>query len=591
MKRNALIMSGVFALLCWPTSATAQISANRRIDWSQAGIIGGIPNRTTICATLNPGASVAQINTAIASCSNGVVYLNAGTYNLPAGITFGSRSNVTLRGAGPDRTILVFSGDDPCGGLRADVCISGNGGAITTRNWTGGYAKGATQLTLDSAAGLAVGMLVALDQADDQVDTDQVFVACGGGVSLEACPTTRVNRSQQQFVRVAAINGNQVTISPGLYMPNWRASQQPQVWSWASTVEMDGVENLALDHSNSSETAGIAFSHAYRGWVKNVKTLTPNRSHVWLYRSARIEIRDSYFYGTKNAASQSYGVEMYQTSDDLIVNNIFQHVTSPIMMGPAAGIVSAYNFMTDMYHVSLTFMYPGLVGSHDSGTGMNLFEGNIGNGFMMDTLHGTGNLTTLFRNRITGMEPGKTNNQNAVNIWAFNRLTNVVGNVLGTSGFHTKYEDSLVAPGTSGKSDRVIYLLGFSSTSEQEPLGYDVNVITTLFRWGNFDYATTTTRWNASEVPPDNPVPADHILPVSLYLAAKPSWWGTVPWPAIGPDVAGGPEPFGNAHKTPAQRCYEGTPKVSGVLNFSADNCYLNTAPAAPKNLRVLTPP
>ena len=69
-------------------TAQAQIAASRRIDWSQAGVPGGIPNRSTICATLNPGATAAQINSAIAACSNGVVYLNAGTYNLSAGITF-----------------------------------------------------------------------------------------------------------------------------------------------------------------------------------------------------------------------------------------------------------------------------------------------------------------------------------------------------------------------------------------------------------------------------------------------------------------------------------------------------------------------
>src|SRR5437879_6900286 len=34
--------------------------------------------------------------------------------------------------------------------------------------------------------------------------------------------------------------------------------------------------------------------------------------------------RSSYFYGTKNAASQSYGVESFMTSDDLVINNIFQ---------------------------------------------------------------------------------------------------------------------------------------------------------------------------------------------------------------------------------------------------------------------------
>src|SRR5205809_2033485 len=97
-------------VLCLSTPAHAQlwsgiIDPSRAVDWSQAGIPGGIPNRTTICATLNPGATAAQINSALAACPSGqVVFLNAGTYNLSGALSFSGHSNVTLRGAGPDRT-------------------------------------------------------------------------------------------------------------------------------------------------------------------------------------------------------------------------------------------------------------------------------------------------------------------------------------------------------------------------------------------------------------------------------------------------------------------------------------------------------
>src|SRR3989442_10240604 len=101
------------------------LDTSRAIDWNQAGVIGGIPNRTSICATLNPGATAAQINSAIASCPSGqVVFLNAGTYNLSSGITFyRSGHNITLRGAGPDQTILVFTGYDACGGVLARIFV------------------------------------------------------------------------------------------------------------------------------------------------------------------------------------------------------------------------------------------------------------------------------------------------------------------------------------------------------------------------------------------------------------------------------------------------------------------------------------
>src|SRR5213593_543785 len=183
---------------------TESIPAGRMIDWSQAGVLGGIPNRASgTCATLDPSATAVDINNAIAACSDGVVYLNAGTYDLSSGITFAGRGNITLRGAGPDQTIVKFTGADPCGGLSANVCIfapsnvyPGNIPSSNIRNWTAGYAKGTTQITLDSTAGLPVGTVLVLDQLDDLTDTGGVFVACGSGFSLEVCPNTRSRRSQ-----------------------------------------------------------------------------------------------------------------------------------------------------------------------------------------------------------------------------------------------------------------------------------------------------------------------------------------------------------------------------------------------------------
>jgi len=598
MRRKTLLLFSLI-LLCLSTYSHAQtnpeiIPADRRIDWSQAGIPGGIPNRTTICATFNPGATAAQINKAIATCNNGVVYLNAGTYTLSSGITFVGTSNVTLRGAGPDQTILKFTGTDGCGGLYANICIggssnvwSGNVPSTNIRNWTAGYAKGTTKVTLDSTAGLTVGTIIILDQLNDTANTGGVIVSDTlGTFSLEGGAPGRTNRAQQQFVQVIAINENQVAISPGIYMPNWRASQQPQVWWWgdsSATAVMDGVENLTLDHTNAPETSGIAFSNAYKVWVKNVKSLNPKRNHVWMQQAARIEVRDSYFYGTKNAASQSYGVESFTTSDDLVVNNIFHHVTTPLMTGPSSGSVFAYNYLIDMYYTIATWMMAGIVGGHHAGTGMNLFEGNVGNQFLMDLYHGTGNLATLFRNQLMGTEPNKTQgNTEVINIWGYNRFVNIVGNVLGTSRYHTVYEDSMTPSGTTGNPERSIYLLGYAGVLEQiyTGLAYDPLVVSGLLRWGNYDYATNQTRWNPAEIPAGVVVPTTQTLLPSLFLSSRPSWWGTMPWPAIGPDVAGGQDPAGYAYKIPAQVCYDSSLKDgNGILNFNASNCYGSTPP------------
>jgi hypothetical protein len=590
-------MAVTLVLLCFPAYAPAQgiIDASRRIDWSEAGIPGGIPNRTTICSTLNPGVTAAQINTAIAACPAGqVVYLNAGTYILAGGIDFAGKSNVTLRGAGPDQTFLVFTAPATCWGLKANICfrassLTAPGSPAHTASWTSGYAKGTTNITLSNTTGLTVGTLLYLDQANDASDTGGIYVCSHAGCSTDGPGGGgRPGREQLQIVQVAAINGNVATITPGLHMPNWRSSQSPAAWWGDSILTMSGVEGFTIDNTASTETSGIAFANTLKCWVKNIRSLKSNRSHVWLYGAAHTVVRDSYLYGTKNAVSQSYGVEVYMGSAALIENNIFQHIAGPVVQDIASGDVVAYNFSFDNYYLPISWMTPAQ-SQHGAGTAMDLYEGNSGNGTRGDNVHGSHNLLTIFRNYYTGVEAGRLNETSPILLNTHTRFYNVVGNVLGTPGYHNRYE-SRAPSGTS--SNTSIYSLGWSGAGGTTgSLANDPAVATTLLRWGNFDYVTMLTRWSSSEIPAGNAVPSNQNLPASFYLSAKPSWWGTMPWPAIGPDVTGGQDPAGHAHKIPARVCYDSSPKnADGTLVFNANNCYGNTPsapPTSPTNLKV----
>ncbi len=159
------------------------IDPERAADWRNAGVAGGIPNRTAICQTLSPGASAAQINSAIAACpANQVVFLNAGTYNLTAGLIFNGKSNVTLRGAGPNQTFLKFSGTVGCVVGGTDLCIT-DGYSLYPLNpggsasWSAGYSQGTTSVTLSNTNGLAVGDIMVLDQLDDSnTDTGNIWI-------------------------------------------------------------------------------------------------------------------------------------------------------------------------------------------------------------------------------------------------------------------------------------------------------------------------------------------------------------------------------------------------------------------------------
>jgi hypothetical protein len=612
-----LVLLFVTAPLLHAQAWTGILDPSRAIDWSNAGIPGGIPNRTTICATLNPGATSAQIDAAIAACPSGqVVFLAAGTYNISGGISFAGHSNVTLRGAGPTQTLLQFSSGTSCNGQGGDICLTNSTGFWTgsaptqpggtnSANWTSGYSQGTTQVTLDNTASLVVGGNLILDEAADQTDNGGAFVNDTTTYSQEGNGAGRslggIKYNQQQIVTVVAINGSTVTISPGLYMNNWRATQTPKAWWTGPAITMVSVENLTVDNTGSGDSiaSGIYFYNCSSCWLENIRSIRGNRNHVWLYQSNRVVVRDSFFFGTQNSAEESYGVEWYISSDDLIENNIFDQIASPIMAGDGEGIVVGYNYTTDnVYKVSPAWMQASY-SSHDAGDAMNLFEGNEFNGLNCDDIHGTSQVGTYFRNQLSGWQTGKTGQTIPILLMSYCRAYNIVGNVLGTPSYHNNYEAS--ASTSASNCNTSIYQLGWAQVSCDQSAGpppaNDPKVVSTLLRWGNYDTVTNGVSWNATEIPTTgvafingNPVPQTHTLPNSFYQASRPSWWGSIAWPPIGPDVAGGSGPGSHSNPIPAQACYNGTAKdSSGILLFDAANCYGQSRPSdplPPTNLR-----
>lgn len=632
MRLKTLPFYFLVLLLAVPVATRAQqwsgiIAPSRAVDWSNAGVPGGIPNRPTICATLGiagqsaafaQSISLAQINASIASCPSGqTVLLNPGTYTMVGGIVV-NKPNVTLRGSGADQTWLIPGGGGvSCWGAGSNICIQGSfnwdGGPQNSANWTAGYAQGTTSITLDAVPNLRVGSLIILDQADDATDgfpqTGDIFV-CGiaGSCVGQGTHAGRSGRGQQQMVTVTSISGAgpyTVGISPSVAMPNWRSSQNPGAW-WASVVISGvGIEDLTLDNRAGlgalcSGCGNIVFFNATNSWVRGVRSIEHNgtggiplQSHVRLIATARSTIQDNYLYGSDNW-SQSYGIEPIESSDNLIQNNICQHVTScTVINGPDSGSVIAYNFSIDDNYTAGGSASNWMQVSqlwHEIGQTMELYEGNSGLGFQADNIHGTHHFGTYFRNHYYGdiwNSPLKTNHTEVIQLSKYARFFNIIGNVLG-SPYYNNYQ------GTSVTS--IFNVNGDSDGENGESTASDPRVAATLLRWGNYDTVTGTVRFSASEVPSTitnyaNAVPASTALPASFYLRSQPNWWifpsgTTAPYPGIGPDVAGGNGPGGHSYYIPAENCWykvmHGVVGVSGLLSFNANNCYSNASPTQP---------
>jgi hypothetical protein len=663
----ALFLLVTFSLSAYPQAWSTFLDSSRAVDWTGVGFT--IPTYTTNCVvqpTLTPSSSaVASANTtaiqnALNSCDamHNVVNIPAGTYYV-AGWTFGTQGMQVLRGAGPKSTYIILTGEVSCAGMWHGVCMLAgdwtyNGDSAVqppngTRQclWTGGYARGSTTITLSSCGGTPpVNKTIILDQANDSSDTNGVYTCDSANTncayhdsgSHDGRLISGSYHSQQQVVYmtgVTSLGGGSysVTISPGVAFSNIRSEKNPGAW-WPGFVQNDGIENLTLDSgyqvSGSYQVADgvLAMFSCYQCWAKNIRFLTGARNDVLLFQSAQDVIRDSYFYAAQSHYSTSYTIESDASSGFLVENNIFQQVTTPLTYNQASGAVVGYNFSIRDIFSDGSWTW-GAYASHDAGNNMNLFEGNNFYGIVADDAWGSTNQVTIFRNMLSGYQPGTSNATIPISLRSFNRAFNVVGNVMCQPGYHNQYQ-AYATSGTAGSGEASentsIYSLGWGRTGAScgspscDPLTFS-----TMMRWGNWDVVTNGTKWDSTEASPAA-VPylnanftssyfgsLAHTLPASLYYNSKPSWWPSAKaWPPIGSDVSSGnlgtctgtyagwqgtsagqctggtlaSQYAGHAYSIPAQDCYlnvmhgplDGT---GGVLSFDAGLCYATTSSGA----------
>jgi hypothetical protein len=600
-------------LLCLTYVAQGQtwsglLAPVRATDWTHAGISGGIPSGKwtqcgpTIQAYNGSGSTIVNAlnhtGVGYTSCgANTYVQLGAGTFNLTTGIRNIGVSNVELRGMGADQTHLVFTGTSTCQGGNG-TCLIGfeasNGmypAAATggqTYNWTAGYAKGTTSITLSSGSGIvANSTMLILDQCEtgysgspcsgSAVDNGSFFV-CGDKYSTNG-PTgcsvngpdgglARPHRFQLEAALATACSpscGNAgpttVTIDVPLMHPQWSSSQTPQAWL-IQPSQYVGVQNLSIDASATQDTAGVSFYNVANFWSQGVAVLHSYNIGIWVEQSVHGNIQSNYVFdaGQHLAYSDPTGIK-YNWSDNLIANNIVQAVRPAIMAeGPSSGNVIIANYMINSY-TGDDFMFGNEWDGHSDGADYDLIEHNVMNQFAQDLIHGGHLMQTYFRNLATGWEscangqcgsyPEKDSNNEAVSSQSFNRYMNLIYNVLGTPGYTTTYSASSSNCANHYEFNNTVYATGCGNSGGSIPIPGDLSVNPSSMRWGNWDTATRATQYNLLEVPSGlslyvNPLPigictALLTCPASLYYSSRPSWWSSsIPFPAIGPDVHNG---------------------------------------------------
>ncbi len=540
------------------------LPADRRVDWI-VGVADGIPmdrpvwkNVTDAPYDADPTGgrdSAPAFNRALKDMpENHALFVPPGTYRLDGSIRWKGKGNhKTLRGAGPGSRLLFYGGliDMGPGAPQERTGLDLNArrdGLTIDADLSQDAVKGETHIHLASPLPwVKPGHLYIIDQLDDPD-----FVRTGG-VEGSAHPRERTGngpRGLGQIVRVTSTQQNnpsdfQVNFEIPLYY-GFRTSQQAQIAMAGYDAESEsplsgcGIEDLHMEGKYATGWAKGVPGHFIRMdscancWVKNVEgNNVPANCHLWASFCYRLEIRDSYFHDAHGyGGGEAYGIGFYNvTSASLVENNILKHLHGPMVACyGASGNVFGYNYVFD--GAGEWRQFPS-ISTHGAHACMNLYEGNHGVKTLADWTWGSASHNTLFRNRLMGYEPGGVTDQCAVSIEYYNRKWSVIGNVLGTAGYHTTYERKNGEPGQP--TDRVIYKLGYEMNVSFRQPPYDELPTMELIRHGNWDAVTGSVTWD-----PDIP---DHDLPPSLYLKAKPAWFGDLPWPAFGPEVSGGKIP------------------------------------------------
>jgi hypothetical protein len=498
--------------------------------WANTGVSSGIPVRTTIYTNVvNAGATPNDLtddSSIIQACLNGcpsnqVVYIPAGRYVLGRTLTVG-RNGVTLRGAGPgygaESSILAWTNT---GSINAGVLVTHSGAAMsdTGRAWTGGFTRGTTNITITPGADYpAVGDVICMDQ-----------VTCLPGYIDGDAYHSRANgtRTMQQFAKVYAVNSTAIALDRPL-VTDFTNTRTTEV-VWFTPTKRVSVEQITLDTQglSSGNRYPLAFNYSDQCWATNIECRYGGYANVYFDRVIDCELTHSYMHELQQYAQRSAGIDIREAHGCKVENNIFVTLTTPIYVGgPGSHNVYAYNYMTNcVFTPSASWMTPA-IGLHSSHNWFLLFEGNIGWQIDCDNLHGSASHCTFLRNRMSGYQANKTSFAFPFSAETTNWFMNVVGNVLGTSGFHNMYR----ADGASYGSSIPIYRLGFNAANSTWNSTCDPAVGSTIIIHGNYD---TVTRTNSGVV--WSPAVTNHVLPDSYYLPSKPAWFGDRPWPPFSP--------------------------------------------------------
>ncbi|MFN3402465.1 MAG: glycosyl hydrolase family 28-related protein [Cytophagaceae bacterium] len=481
------------------------IPATRRVEWNIAGIQGGIPCRGDI---YNFITVFGGDNTGVTDNS---VKLNNALTNTPAGAVIffpnGTYRFTNTINVPSDRVIRGQS----VSGTTFNFILSGGKKCFNIKgsrlnisaSVTTALAKGGNTLILNNASAFNVGDDILMEQENGAIAND---------------PATWADNLRGQLFVITAKSGNTVTLDRTFTL-DYNPSPDVITVHKLNLVKHAGFESFTIDRQDAASGTNnetFLFEYTANCWMKCIRSLRTGRYHVYLDNTRNAEIRGCYFYEEKDygGGGNGYGVLCQDhVGECLIENNVFRKLRHALIAKEGAGRnVYGYN-----YSLEATWTLAGIpadLSLHGHYAYYNLFESNIVQRVTITDAWGrAGPGNTLFRNRIEG--PTNVRLQNDSD------NQNLEGNeLIGTTIIDFNYDGTI--NGTIRAANR------------------NAN--------GNLEAGTPAS------------------VPNSYYHSFKPSFFGALPWPAIGPGTT-----FNN-FTIPAKKRFENY-TVSGNIQDVMDHC------------------
>ena len=341
--------------------------------------VGGIPNRSTVCATIAPLGSgkddTAAIQSAIESCPDGeVVSCRRGRFTIAEGNLVLIHKAITLRGAGPGVTVLTRKGgaklgSDQPGKNPSPMIILGPqryNNFTTATLLTADVKRGGTSGQVVNAQGFSVGQVVLLDEASGagwQPDVEglgQIWASPDYRVVWQkhnpaqeyiddfaadeypyqsgtaGCWFSNCDRPTAEMHRIAAISGNTITFdSPATI--SYRVSHQAQLYYFQTPLtEQAGIEQLTIEHGDDDN---IDFSWCAYCWAYNVESTLWLGAGFSISNSFRVELNA--FYTHKPVwpvpGGGGYNISLANGSSEILIWNGISVLGNKVMVGRSAG--------------------------------------------------------------------------------------------------------------------------------------------------------------------------------------------------------------------------------------------------------------